>query len=95
MQSPANFGTIDGRETLGDLIKSYFEHFGEKMCCFEDLLPYICEPPLGTDEMADVLEHFKRYLSDVCPSSVPQMAMRLIALLDFYHVRSLENDFSA
>ena len=94
MQSPPNFGTIDGRKTLGDLIKSYFEHFGEKMCCFEDLLPYVCEPPLEIDEMADVLEHFKRYLSDVCPSNVPQMAMRLIALLDFYHVRSRENAFS-
>jgi hypothetical protein len=102
MQSPetlADLGTIGDRESLGDLIKSYFEYFGEKMCCFEDLMPYVYEPLLGNGEMTDVMEHLKRYLSHVCLLSAPEMVTSqrshcpcrfLLRLLSREHFRALK-----
>ena len=33
--------TITDPKVLEDYLKSYFDQFGDKACCFEDLKPYV------------------------------------------------------
>lgn len=83
MQCPdtlTKLGTIHSREPLGDLIKSYFEYFGDKTCCFEDLMPYIYEPLLRNDEMTDIVEYITHYLFDVRLFSAREVPMSQISL---------------
>ncbi len=45
------------------LMKQYFEKFGDKACCFEDLKPYL-------NPEADSLPDFRSFLKTVPPSFV-------------------------
>ena len=56
----AKIAPSEGREPLGALLEAYFDTFGDKACCFEDLSPYVHESLSGNPEERS---HFVEYLT--------------------------------
>jgi len=47
---------VEGPKVLGNYLKSYFDQFGDKACCFEDLKPYIV---LDGESLAEWTSHLR------------------------------------
>lgn len=64
----------DNKETVLHLLVSYFEKFGSKTCCFEDLTPFI-----SNLDKEDTLEFCKRLrkLSSEKAESVKEIAVQI------------------
>jgi len=48
--------TVEDPEVLENYLKSYFDQFGDKACCFEDLKPYIV---LDGESLAEWTSHLR------------------------------------
>lgn len=47
---------VEDPKVLENYLKSYFDQFGDKACCFEDLKPYIV---LDGESLAEWTSHLK------------------------------------
>lgn len=56
---------IESRQSLPDLITSYFDTFGDKDCCYEDLAPFVSEPSLEAGERIAVMDLLKTDYANV------------------------------
>lgn len=64
-ESLAGLDLIESRRPLPDLISSYFNVFGDKDCCYEDLAPYVSEPWLKAGERIAVMDLLKTDYTNV------------------------------
>ena len=60
---------VEDPEVLENYLKSYFDQFGDKACCFEDLKPYIV---LDGESLAEWTSHLREttistVIKPVCP----------------------------
>lgn len=75
----------EGRRTLGQLLELYFSQFGDKACCFEDLLPYVTEEVIGSlpAEREAWVDYLKHRSTDVCIILMASIQCDTFLLLEF------------
>lgn len=81
----AGLDAIESRRTLGDLLGSYFDLFGDKASCYEDLSPFISQPLLEASEQSATVDLLKIHSTNVWS---PLICMREYCVLNccFYNV---------
>lgn len=65
LKSDSEASAIPEKKPIGEALAKYLEMFGDKTCCFEDLVPFVAEDVLKDGQRNAFIDLLRKHESDV------------------------------